>query len=83
MADTLIPVDNPLIWINPNRVSGAPCFFGTRVPVKSLLDHLDAGDPLSVFLEDFPDVSEMQAKALLHFVFDGVTQPRTTATAAE
>ena len=32
-----------IIWINPNRVSGAPCFFGTRVPVKTIFDVLAAG----------------------------------------
>jgi hypothetical protein len=32
-----------IIWINPKRVSGAPCFYGTRVPVKTLFDCLAAG----------------------------------------
>ena len=29
-----------IVWINPRRVSGAPCFYGTRVPVKNLIDSL-------------------------------------------
>ena len=33
-----------IVWINPARVSGAPCFFGTRVPVKTLFDVLATGD---------------------------------------
>jgi uncharacterized protein (DUF433 family) len=38
---------------------------GTRVPVKSLFDHLEAGDALDVFLESFPSVSRAQAVAAL------------------
>jgi hypothetical protein len=33
-----------LVWINPDRVSGAPCFYGTRVPIKALFDCLGAGN---------------------------------------
>jgi len=35
-----------LIWINPLRVSGTPCFYGTRVPIKSLFDSIAAGETL-------------------------------------
>ncbi len=38
-------------------MSGTPCFAGTRVPVKSLFDYLEAGDSLDEFLEQFPTVS--------------------------
>jgi len=68
-SDVLIPLNNPILWVNPGRVSGVPCFYGTRVPVKSLFDYLEAGDPLSEFLEQFPDVSEAQAKATLHLTY--------------
>lgn len=56
-----------LVWVNPERLSGTPCFTGTRVPVKGLFDHLEAGDTLDLFLEDFPAVTRDQAIALLEF----------------
>ena len=40
-------------------------FRGTRVPIKTLFDHLEAGDPLEVFLDDFPSVSRDLAVAVL------------------
>jgi uncharacterized protein (DUF433 family) len=54
-----------LIWINPNRVSGAPCFYGTRVPIQNLFDSLAAGETLDEFLEGFEGVSREQALAVL------------------
>ena len=50
-----------VVTIDPNVVSGAPVFKGTRVPVRALLDHLEAGDPLETFLDGFPSVSRDQA----------------------
>jgi uncharacterized protein (DUF433 family) len=55
----------PLITIDPEIHSGSPVFTGTRVPVKTLFDHLEAGDSLEVFLDDFPSVSREQAIAVL------------------
>ena len=54
-----------LIWINRERVSGAPCFFGTRVPVKTLFDCLTAGETLEDFLDGFEGVDREQALAVL------------------
>ena len=54
-----------LVWINPARVSGTPCFYGTRVPVKALFDSLAAGETLEEFLDGFEGVSIDQARALL------------------
>ena len=54
-----------LIWINPDRVSGAPCFSATRVPIQSLFDSLAAGQTMEEFLEDFEGVSREQAEATL------------------
>lgn len=50
---------------DPKILSGTPCFSGTRVPVKTLFDYLEAGDSLDVFLEQFPSVAREQAIALL------------------
>ena len=54
-----------LIWINPNRVSGAPCFYGTRVPIKILFDSLSAGETLDDFLDGFEGVSREQVIAVI------------------
>jgi uncharacterized protein (DUF433 family) len=54
-----------LITVDPEIHSGAPVFAGTRVPVKTLFDHLEAGDSLEVFLGDFPSVSRELAVAVL------------------
>ena len=50
---------------NPKLMSGTPCFVGTRVPVKSLFDYLEAGDSLNEFLEQFPTVSREAAVNVL------------------
>jgi uncharacterized protein (DUF433 family) len=42
---------------DPAIMGGTPVFVGTRVPFQALIDYLEAGDPLSAFLEDFPTVS--------------------------
>jgi len=68
LAGDLIQPGHPLfgiVWVNRERMSGTPCFAGTRVPVQSLFDHLEAGDSLATFLEDFPPVTHEQAVALL------------------
>lgn len=54
-----------LVWINPKRVSGSACFYGTRVPLKNLFDSLAAGESLEDFLDGFEGVSREQAVALL------------------
>lgn len=54
-----------LVWINHDRVSGTPCFYATRVPLKGLFDSLAAGQTLEQFLEDFEGVSREQAEAAL------------------
>lgn len=54
--------------VNPERMSGAPCFTGTRVPINHLFDYLEAGDSLDVFLEDFPTVTRDQALGVLELL---------------
>ena len=54
-----------LVTIDSEIMSGEPVFTGTRVPVKSLIDHLREGDTLENFLEGFPSVKRAQAVALL------------------
>jgi uncharacterized protein (DUF433 family) len=62
-SKTLVP--DPLITTSPDRLSGTPVFAGTRVPVQTFLDYLEAGDTLDDFLEDFPSVSREHAIAVL------------------
>ena len=53
------------VRIDPEILGGTPCFTGTRVPVRTLFDHLAAGDSIEVFLDDFPTVSrELAVKVL-------------------
>ena len=54
-----------LITIDNEILGGQTVFKGTRVPVESLFNHLEAGISLDVFLEDFPTVTKEQAIALL------------------
>ena len=46
-----------LIWTDSERMSGAPCFYGTRVPVKTLFEYLENDYSLEEFLECFPSVT--------------------------
>lgn len=55
---------DPLITTSPDRLSGTPVFAGTRVPVQTLVDYLEAGDSLDDFLTDFPSISREHAIAV-------------------
>ena len=46
-------------------MGGTPVFAGTRVPVQTLLDYLEAGDSIDDFLAGFPTVSREQVIAFL------------------
>lgn len=56
---------DPLISASPDRLGGTPVFAGTRVPVQTLIEYLEAGDTLDVFLDAFPSVSRAHAVAVL------------------
>lgn len=56
---------NGVVTQNPDILGGEPVFAGTRVPAKSLFDHLEAGDSIEEFLEGFPSVKREQVIALL------------------
>jgi uncharacterized protein (DUF433 family) len=50
---------------NPKIQGGVPVFRGTRVPLRNLIDYLEAGDDLAKFLDDFPSATREQAVAAL------------------
>ncbi|WP_310569596.1 DUF433 domain-containing protein [Gemmatimonas sp.] len=58
------------ILSNPDILGGTPVFAGTRVPVQTFVEYLEAGDPLDEFLIDFPSVSREQAVAVLELAKD-------------
>lgn len=59
-----------VIHSDPEILGGTPVFVGTRVPVKALLDYLEAGDSLDLFLDHFPSVRREQAVAALELATD-------------
>jgi len=58
-------IDTGLIRSDPEIMSGTPVFAGTRVPLQTLFDYIEGGDPLEEFLEDFPTVMRSHAIAVL------------------
>lgn len=61
-----------VLQIDPEIMSGTPCFAGTRVPARTLFDYIEGGDTLEDFLEDFPTVTREQAIALLEEASDSL-----------
>ncbi len=61
---------------DPEILGGTPCFRGTRVPVDSLIDYLEAGDSLDEFLDNFPSVSREASIAALEEAKALLTSPR-------
>lgn len=53
------------IEVNSEILGGTPVFAGTRVPIQSLLEHLEMGEHLDGFLYDFPTVNRAQAVSVL------------------
>jgi uncharacterized protein (DUF433 family) len=55
---------------DPNILGGTPVFSGTRVPVRILLEHLEAGDCIDDFLESYPSVTRTQAVELIELALE-------------
>src|SRR5712691_5981332 len=60
-----VTTQQAVVHSDPKILGGTPVFVGTRVPVQSLFDYLEAGDSLERFLEQFPTVSREQAHGAL------------------
>ena len=65
-------VSQSVVKIDPEIMSGTPCFAGTRVPIQNLIDYLEGGDSIEDFLEGFPTVSREQVIAFLEEAKDRV-----------
>jgi uncharacterized protein (DUF433 family) len=55
----------PTISCSPDVMGGTPVFAGTRVPVQTVLDYLEAGESIDDFLAGFPSVTREQVIAFL------------------
>ena len=64
------------ISIDPEVMSGAPVFAGTRVPIQNLFDYIEGGDDLPAFLDDFPSVSKEAALAVLEMAKKSLTSEK-------
>jgi uncharacterized protein (DUF433 family) len=63
-----------IISIDPDVMGGTPVFAGTRVPVQTLLDYLEAGDPIDEFLAGFPSVTRKQVVEFLEAAKDRLVE---------
>ena len=61
-----------VIVVDPDVMNGTPCFRGTRVPFKNLIDYLEGGHPLGEFLEQFPTVTHDMAVQVLEEAKDSL-----------
>ena len=75
----MVALPAPLITSSPDRLGGTSVFAGTRVPVQTLIEYLEAGHPLDHFLEEFPSVSREHAVAVLELAKEALV---TNAPAA-
>lgn len=72
-----------VIHTDPEIMGGTPVFVGTRVPVQSFFDYLEAGDSLEEFLEAFPTVSREQTIVTLEIARKAVTAIAATSLGLE
>jgi len=80
MASTAIPSDlAKFVSVDVDRLGGEPTFVGTRVPVRSLFEHLRAGDDLETFLDDFSGVTREQVEAVLRYAQQRLLRPLDAA----
>jgi uncharacterized protein (DUF433 family) len=69
----IMALTSHVVHSDPDILGETPVFTGTRVPIKTLLDYLEAGDSLEVFLDHFPSVSRGQAIAALELAKEMLT----------
>jgi uncharacterized protein (DUF433 family) len=67
-------MEQPIVSRNPEVMGGTAVFAGTRVPLQTLLDYLEAGESIDDFLEGFPSVSREQVIAFLEQAKDRLVE---------
>ena len=70
-----------LVHSDPDILGGIPVFAGTRVPAQTLMDYLIGGHTLADFLDDFPTVSESQARGILEALKRDILERRYESAA--
>jgi uncharacterized protein (DUF433 family) len=61
-----------IVWVDPDRMGGEPCFKGTRVPIQALIDHIEGNSTLEDFLDGFPSVTREQAIRFIELAKDNL-----------
>lgn len=79
LSEQEVVMDTFLVSRNPEIMSGALCFTGTRVLVKNLFDYLEGASSLDDFLDDFPSVSRKKAVAVLEAARERLSTDALTA----
>jgi uncharacterized protein (DUF433 family) len=75
MSMNSLPVKSRVVTSSPDVLSGTPVFAGTRVPVQTLIDYLEAGDSIDEFLAGFPTVTREQ---IIEFLEEAKTRVLAT-----
>ena len=68
----------PAVESIPGKVSGAWVFRGTRMPLKTVFENLEAGMSLAEITEVF-DVTSEEVKAVLHFASESLANTASYA----
>jgi uncharacterized protein (DUF433 family) len=71
-----------VVWVDSDRLSGAPCFKGTRIPVQMLIDHLAAGLSLDEFLQTVPSLDRTLAQRFLELAGEQMKECASSLTNA-
>jgi len=71
-----------VVWVDPDRMSGAQCFRGSRIPIQMLIEHLAAGFSLDHFLETVPSLERNQARRFLEMAGEQMQECASSLTNA-
>jgi uncharacterized protein (DUF433 family) len=71
-----------VLWVNPQRMSGAPCFRDTRVPVQSLIDFLEGAETIDQFVQLYPSITRQQVLTVLDFANAQILECASSLTSA-
>jgi uncharacterized protein (DUF433 family) len=70
------------VWVSPQRMSGTPCFRGTRVPVQSLIDFLESGETVDAFIKLYAPITRDQVLTVLDFANSQLLECASSLTSA-